>query len=74
MHRLCRAGLTCVALLVPRLACAHGDAGEAGGWHYDPLVGNLLLLSVAVQCIGLARSGGARPAIAPRWRIAAIPG
>ena len=31
-----------------------------------------MLLSVAVQCIGLARSGGARPAIAPRWRIAAF--
>ncbi len=74
MHRLSRAGLTGVGLVVPWVARAHGDAAETGGWNLDPLVCTLLLASIGMQCCGLVRMGAARAAVAPRWRICAYAG
>lgn len=71
MHRFFRAGLIIVGLVVPCVVSAHGDATDAAGWHFDPLIGSLLLASFGVQCVGLVRMGVARATIAPGWRICA---
>lgn len=71
MHRFSRPALIVVGALAPFVVHAHGDGADATGWHFDPLVGTLLLASATLQSVGLVRMDAARATIAPPWRICA---